>query len=354
MGAQLRLAILCAVTTMAGGCAATDGDVGTELTDFDDDVLEFATTSEELTGTAYGTVSWTGGSNLTVRTGPNASSTAVGSVREGTRVRIGCQTTGTSVGGNTVWDFLPDYGGYVTDYYMNTGYSSWITDLPRCGSVATTGACGSLTYQGVCDGDRLIWCEGGTRRSVDCSSDGRSCAWESSTVGNNCVGTSTSGGGSTSTSRLTINQILGNRSHYTTQGFGYTDFAASHASWYTYCNAYGNWSRPIHCAMDVGVARGTPVYAADPGQVIVAGSAYFEDDRNNAGELKVRMSNGTHVIYGHLSRFAVSAGQTISRGQLIGYTGSYNGDHIHFEVRVPDSSTSSGLRTVDPATFFRP
>ncbi|MDQ3034068.1 MAG: peptidoglycan DD-metalloendopeptidase family protein [Myxococcota bacterium] len=355
MGAEARWAILCAVTSALMGCAV-GADLNDELVDSDDDVISTAADPEifALTGAKYGTVSWTGGANLTVRSGPGASHGSIGSIREGTRVRIGCQTTGTSVGGNTVWDYLPDHRGYVADYYMNTGYSSWITDLARCGTEPTTGACADLDYHGLCDGERLIWCEGGTRRSVDCASDGRACVWESDAVGFDCVAGSGSGGTAPSGTRLTISRILGNRSHYTTQPFGHTAFAASHASWYAYCYEYGPWTRPIHCAMDVGVPRGTPVYASDDATIVRAGSDYYEDAYTHAGELRFQLADGTHVIYGHLSRFAVSNGQRVRRGDVIGYTGTMNGDHLHLEVRVPDRSTRSGYRAVDPSTFFGP
>ena len=47
--------------------------------------------------------------------------------------------------------------------------------------------------------------------------------------------------------------------------------------------------------------------------------------------------NGLATAYGHQSQFAVARGQTVSRGQLIGYVGSTGhstGPHVHFEVRV--------------------
>ncbi|HNE78082.1 MAG TPA: M23 family metallopeptidase, partial [Solirubrobacterales bacterium] len=47
--------------------------------------------------------------------------------------------------------------------------------------------------------------------------------------------------------------------------------------------------------------------------------------------------SGLSTCYGHQSSFAVSAGQSVSQGDVIGYsgnTGSSTGPHLHFEVRI--------------------
>jgi murein DD-endopeptidase MepM/ murein hydrolase activator NlpD len=52
--------------------------------------------------------------------------------------------------------------------------------------------------------------------------------------------------------------------------------------------------------------------------------------------------------YDHMSRFAVSAGQKVSRGQIIGYvgsTGNSTGCHLHFGVKVNN-------QYVDPVTLL--
>ena len=61
-------------------------------------------------------------------------------------------------------------------------------------------------------------------------------------------------------------------------------------------------------------------------------------------------SNGSRIytIYGHLSSVNVSAGQTVSQGQVIGYsgnTGNSYGAHLHFEVRVNNQA-------VNPMSYF--
>jgi hypothetical protein len=57
------------------------------------------------------------------------------------------------------------------------------------------GACGAVTYQGECQGDTVVWCEGGEVKSVDCAGRGKVCAFESDAVGYNCVEAPTSGCG---------------------------------------------------------------------------------------------------------------------------------------------------------------
>lgn len=115
-----------------------------------------------------------------------------------------------------------------------------------------------------------------------------------------------------------------------------------------------------HTGLDIGVARGTNLYAPGAGVVVNAGgTGYFKDedygDPGNAlgrGELKIRMDDGTEVILGHNSYIGVGIGERVSAGQLVGRSGSASGDHLHLEVRVPDASQRSGYRIVDPRTYF--
>ena len=54
-------------------------------------------------------------------------------------------------------------------------------------------------------------------------------------------------------------------------------------------------------------------------------------------------SDGSRTLYAHQSQRAVSAGQTVSQGQVIGYvgsTGSSTGNHLHFELWLNSSSSS--------------
>lgn len=85
-------------------------------------------------GSATGTVN-TAGAPLTIRSGPGTGYSAVGSVADGGRVTIQCQTTGTTVTGtygtSSIWDRIGS-GRFVSDAYVYTGYDGFIPGVPRC------------------------------------------------------------------------------------------------------------------------------------------------------------------------------------------------------------------------------
>ncbi len=87
--------------------------------------------------------------------------------------------------------------------------------------------------------------------------------------------------------------------------------------------------------VDIGAARGTPVYAAADGIVIIArGGGGWNGGYGNY--IVINHDNGSQTLYSHLRSVVIGFGQTVSRGQLIGYVGSTGratGPHLHFEVR---------------------
>jgi len=100
----------------------------------------------------------------------------------------------------------------------------------------------------------------------------------------------------------------------------------------TFTSPFGyRWGR-LHAGIDIAVPEGTPVRAADGGTVAIAGwtGGYGNYTCVNHGR-------GISTCYGHQSRIAVSVGQSVSQGQVIGYsgnTGHSTGPHVHFEVRI--------------------
>ncbi|MBO5976191.1 MAG: peptidoglycan DD-metalloendopeptidase family protein, partial [Oscillospiraceae bacterium] len=101
-----------------------------------------------------------------------------------------------------------------------------------------------------------------------------------------------------------------------------------------------------HTGVDIGASYGTAVTAAADGIVSVAVLDFGSTGYGTY--VAIYHPNGTTTLYGHMSALAVSTGQQVSRGQVIGYvgsTGASNGPHIHFEIRV-----NGGC--VDPMQYF--
>ena len=116
-----------------------------------------------------------------------------------------------------------------------------------------------------------------------------------------------------------------------TQYFGNTPFAAS-----------GAYNGKGHNGIDLGVPIGTPIRAALSGVVIGSGNTDSVRGCYSFGKwVMVRHNNGLNTMYAHLSSIQVSEGQSVSTGQLLGYsgqTGYATGPHLHFGVYVSAST----------------
>ena len=88
----------------------------------------------------------------------------------------------------------------------------------------------------------------------------------------------------------------------------------------------------LHAGVDIAASYGSPVSAADGGTVILAG---WNGGYGNC--VVINHGNGLTTLYGHMSSIAVSVGQSVGKGQTIGYvgsTGASTGPHLHWEVAV--------------------
>jgi len=86
-----------------------------------------------------------------------------------------------------------------------------------------------------------------------------------------------------------------------------------------------------HYALDVAISYGTPIYAANDGTVVMATWHY-----SYGYYIVIDHGNGMSTLYAHCSSLKVSAGKTVTKGQVIGGVGSTGystGNHLHFEVR---------------------
>ena len=89
-----------------------------------------------------------------------------------------------------------------------------------------------------------------------------------------------------------------------------------------------------HNAIDIAAPVGTPILASADGEVIIARTGGWNGGYGNY--VVIRHSNGTQTLYAHNSRNNVSAGQSVSQGDVIGFigtTGKVTGAHLHFEIR---------------------
>lgn len=114
-------------------------------------------------------------------------------------------------------------------------------------------------------------------------------------------------------------------------------------------SAYGYRVHPIygtvkfHAGEDIPAGYGAEILAAASGTVVTAGwvSGY-------GNYTVIDHGGGLMTAYGHQSSFAVSVGDVVTQGQVIGYvgsTGNSTGPHLHFEVYVNGA-------TVDPKSYF--
>ena len=96
-----------------------------------------------------------------------------------------------------------------------------------------------------------------------------------------------------------------------------------------------NGEGAFHSGVDIGSSYGHPIIAPADGVVT------FTEQLGGYGKaIMIDHGNGISTRYGHLSGFAVTAGQAVHRGDVIGYVGSSGrstGPHLHYEVRINDT-----------------
>ena len=112
-----------------------------------------------------------------------------------------------------------------------------------------------------------------------------------------------------------------------------------------------NGEGAFHSGVDISCHYGQPILAPADGEVTYA------DFYSGYGRLlAIDHGNGIVTRYGHLSGFAVADGQSVRKGQVIGYvgmSGRSTGAHLHYEVRIHDAPVNPHkyLRTVATSAF---
>ena len=98
--------------------------------------------------------------------------------------------------------------------------------------------------------------------------------------------------------------------------------------------------RDFHTGIDIGATMGSNIVAAESGTVILANYGW---NGGYGNYIIISHGNGITTRYAHASQLYVSAGQTVTKGQVIaavGTTGNSTGPHLHFEVRENGSHTN--------------
>ena len=100
----------------------------------------------------------------------------------------------------------------------------------------------------------------------------------------------------------------------------------------------------LHTGVDLREGYGTEIRATAAGRVVSAGLA-----GGYGNMVEVDHGSGIATRYAHMGRVAVAAGETVSRGDVLGYVGSTGratGPHLHYEVRIDGEP-------VDPMRFLQ-
>lgn len=100
----------------------------------------------------------------------------------------------------------------------------------------------------------------------------------------------------------------------------------------------------MHEGLDFAAPQGTPIYATADGTIKTAGST----GNGYGNHVIINHGYGYETLYGHMVRVKVRNGETVKRGQVIGWvgsTGKSTGPHLHYEVH------KNGTK-IDPIYFF--
>ncbi len=116
---------------------------------------------------------------------------------------------------------------------------------------------------------------------------------------------------------------------YVTQRFGGTEFAQRRTNYY---------GRPYHPGVDFRASPGTPIMAPLTGTVRAIGNTDAVPGCSSWGKwMLLDHANGLSTFYTHLSVIGANPGQSVSTGEVIGYsgtTGLIEGPHLHFGLYV--------------------
>jgi murein DD-endopeptidase MepM/ murein hydrolase activator NlpD len=135
-----------------------------------------------------------------------------------------------------------------------------------------------------------------------------------------------------------------------TQYFGGSEFARRNPG------IYGG--RAYHPGVDFGAPRGTPIYAPLTGTVRATGNTDLVPGCYSWGKWTlIDHANGLSTLYAHQDVISVSPGQSVSTGEIIGYTGNTGystGPHLHFTLYAKAGVTVRQFNEIKTVTSCGP
>lgn len=100
----------------------------------------------------------------------------------------------------------------------------------------------------------------------------------------------------------------------------------------------------LHTGLDFSAPQGTPIYATANGKILSTGF----DEGGYGNHVLINHGYGYTTVYGHMVRVKARPGETVKRGEVIGWvgsTGKSTGPHCHYEV------IRNGEK-IDPVHYF--
>ncbi len=107
------------------------------------------------------------------------------------------------------------------------------------------------------------------------------------------------------------------------------------SSYYGWRDLYGK--PDFHLGIDIPDEPGSPIWAADGGEVVWAGNT-----PSYGNSVRIQHADGVMTVYAHLDTMSVRVGDKVYKGQNVGTmgrTGVATGNHLHFEVRINNQTT---------------
>ena len=140
-----------------------------------------------------------------------------------------------------------------------------------------------------------------------------------------------------------LNEPIAKSDYVVTQGYGVTPYSKRF------------YASGFHNGVDLGAPIGTPIMAPADGVVVAVGNQDKYCPRGAYGRFVVlKHYIGLTTLYGHMSLYTVKTGDTVTKGQIIGYVGNSGlatGPHLHFTIYDTTTFKMGSSRVCGPMPY---